>query len=298
MKKSFLYIVGLIALMAVSCTDESIVEQSGNELRITGSVASDSRTTFVEGEGVIETHWNVDDAIGLFTENQSNLRHTATTNGKSTEFIKNKDSWVSEQEDLIIEEGKTVYAIYPYQNYYDTNCTPSVDRIKLPQTNDYSDYSGNDNFLPILYSQAQIKNGKLNFQFKHLFAYLKIVVSTQLIKDIYSSTKNYYEGEYDFDIESAKISISGLEDIAVGHDAYFNPKTHEITCYYGHSYNAIDLHCRNFMDFSSDNTYTFMLPIIPQSEGAHFGVSIFFKDKNTPGWSVHSGYHLAKTVSM
>ena len=63
MKKSFLYIVGLIAVMVVSCTDESIVEQSGNELRITGSIASDSRTTFVEGEGVIETHWNVDDAI-------------------------------------------------------------------------------------------------------------------------------------------------------------------------------------------------------------------------------------------
>lgn len=280
--------------MVVSCTDESIVEQSGNELRITGSIASDSRTTFVEGEGVIETHWNVDDAIGLFTENQSNLRHTATTNGKSTEFIKNKDPWVSKQEDLIIEEGKTVYAIYPYQNYYDTNCTPSVDRIKLLETNYYS---GNDNFLPILYSQAQIKNGKLNFQFKHLFAYLRIVVSTQLIKDIYSSTKNYYEGEYDFDIESARICISGLEDIAVGSDAYFNPKTHEITSYYGNSYTTIDLYCRNFMDFSSDNTYTFMLPIIPQSEGAHIGVSVSFEDKNTSVSSVYSGYHLAKTVS-
>ena len=99
MKKSLLYIIGLIAIMVVSCTDEAIIEQSGNGLRITGSLASDSRTTFVEGDGVIETHWNVDDAIGLFTENQSNLRHTAITEGKSTEFVKNKHPWVSEQED-------------------------------------------------------------------------------------------------------------------------------------------------------------------------------------------------------
>ena len=294
MKKSLLYIIGLIAIMVVSCTDEAIIEQSGNGLRITGSLASDSRTTFVEGDGVIETHWNVDDAIGLFTENQSNLRHTAITEGESTEFVKNKHPWVSEQEDLIIEEGKTVYAIYPYQNYYDSNCTASLDRIKLLDTSSY--LGGEEDFLPILYSQAQIKNGELNFQFKHLFAYLKIVVSTQLIKDIYSSTKSYYAGEYDFDIESARICINGLEDIAVGPDAYFNPKTHEITSYYGNSYTNINLYCENHIDFSSDNTYTFMLPVIPQSEGAYISMDLWFEDKNTSA-SVYSGYHLAKTVS-
>ena len=142
MKKCFLYLAGLLVLLAYSCTDEQLVEQTGNKLRITGSVASDSRTTFVEGEGVIETHWNVDDEIGLYTDKQSNLLYRATNDGKSTDFRQINETG------LLKEEGKTVYAYYPYYNY------PTGDIVRL---------NGNSATFAPEYHQQDLPNNPRTF---------------------------------------------------------------------------------------------------------------------------------------
>ena len=260
MKKCFLYLAGLLVLLAYSCTDEQLVEQTGNKLRITGSLASDSRTTFVEGEGVIETHWNIDDEIGLLTEKQTNLPYKSLEKGKFTEFSKLYYS----SEELNPEEGMMVYAYYPY------SYSEGIDAIGLPRT--YV-YSGGEPIVPFLYAQSTIKNGELNFQFKHLFAYLKLIISTKEIKE------RLELAEYNGTNEYGNIKISSTENISILHfgrpEVLYNLKTNEI---YSTSdwalNNYIDLYYNEYMDMNIDSTYTFIIPILPQSKGTTLTASI------------------------
>lgn len=252
--------------MAVSCTDESIVEQSGNELRITGSVASDSRTTFVEGEGVIETHWNVDDEITLYTgdeDNQlfNNLIYKAVTGGKNTEFK------LGGTIEIPNEEGRTIYACYPhnsgYEGYKMTHSIPSNYWL-----------FGSTLGSPFLYGQSEISNNQLNFSFKHYFSYLGIKISVQDIKELFADLlKQVWAGnESDYDLTKTYLTIRSSEDIAL-QQGNFNPKTHETTSKITNKYLRLNL---DDIDFSSDNSYTYMVPILPLSAGSSVSLEIYF----------------------
>ena len=111
MKKNLLYVViGLFLLATTSCTDESIVDVREG-LKVTGGVGSESRTTFVHDEEWTRTHWVAEDAIGLYTDAQSNVAYKATSGGSSnTEFIP------SGTETIAPEEGQKVTAYYPYNS--------------------------------------------------------------------------------------------------------------------------------------------------------------------------------------
>jgi len=261
MKKSFLYIVGLIVLMALSCTDEAIVEHSGNGLRITGNVAPDSRTTFVEGDGVIETHWKAGDYVGLYTDEQSNLNYRAKNEGKSTEF----ESYNGE---LTNEEGKTVYAYYPYDYYADG------DKVHLPSNSEYKAiYKNLANPRPFLYSKAQIAGNTLNFQFKHIFAYLQLKISVQDIKEQLAATQELYPND-GATTEGGWIEINSDNNLSTtARDSYFDIKTGNISGTFG---NSIWIYLDN-IDFNSDNTYTFLIPILPQPGGAKISGRIRFQ---------------------
>lgn len=260
MKKSFLYIVGLIALMAVSCTDEVIVEQSGNGLRITGNIASESRTTYVEGEGVIETHWKADDGIGLYTDEQSNLNYRAKNEGKTTEF----ESYNGK---LTKEEGKTVYAYYPFDYYAEG------DKIHVPSNFEYKAiYKNIDNPLPFLYSKAQITGNTLNFQFKHLFAYLQLEISVQDIKKQLAATQELYPND-EVTTDNGWIEINSDNNLSTtARDTYFDIKTEELSGRFG---KIIEIKLDN-IDFNSDKTYTFLIPILPQPGGANISGEVNF----------------------
>jgi len=261
MKKSFLYIVGLIVLMALSCTDEAIVEHSGNGLRITGNVAPDSRTTFVEGDGVIETHWKAGDYVGLYTDEQSNLNYRAKNEGKSTEF----ESYNGE---LTNEEGKTVYAYYPYDYYADG------DKVHLPSNSEYKAiYKNLANPRPFLYSKAQIAGNTLNFQFKHIFAYLQLKISVQDIKEQLAATQELYPND-GATTEGGWIEINSDNNLSTtARDSYFDIKTGNISGTFG---NSIWIYLDN-IDFNSDNTYTFLIPILPQPGGPKISGRIRFQ---------------------
>ena len=267
MKKCFLYLAGLLVLLAYSCTDEQLVEQTGNKLRITGSLASDSRTTFVEGEGVIETHWNIDDEIGLLTEKQTNLPYKSLEKGKFTEFSKLYYS----SEELNPEEDVMVYAYYPY-----SNISEGIDAIGLPNT---SRYSGQP-IEPFLYAQSTINNGELNFQFKHLFAYLKIIISTKEIMERLELEGLDYES-----LEECELKIYSTETLSINSYAnykdfrvYYNLKTNEIYASKDWALTkSIYFSCKDYMDMSIDSTYTFILPILPQSEGTEISGDIHAK---------------------
>lgn len=235
MKKNILYLTGLIAILTFSCIDENIVNRSGNELRITASMAPDSRVTFVQGDGVIKTHWKIDDEIGLFTDEQKNLCYKATIDGPQTEFIEKYHYRLKD------EEGKTVYAYYPYHQG-----SKSIDSI-------YTTYDE-----PFLYAQAQIKNGELNFQFKHLFAYLRIVITAEEIKEQVALAQAKSGGEYNLD---AGISIESDENMSI--EGRFNALTHE----YYEKEEWKKTKGTTLGRIESDSTYTIILPIHPQSAG-------------------------------
>lgn len=271
MKKCFLYLAGLLVLLAYSCADEQLVEQTGNKLRITGSLAPDSRTSFVQGDGVIETHWNVGDEIALYADAESeplynaqnNLKYKATISGKTTEFQQGGEI------ELKNVEGKIVYAYYPfnfpYEGYSKEHTIPSTSWL-----------NGSTLGTPFLYAQGQIRNNQLNFSFKHYFAYLKIRISVQEIREIFADyLKQGWYGigqESDYDLTKTYLEINSTEDIA-HEQGSINPRTQEIT--YKRTGKTIIL-ILDDIDYSSEKTYSYMVPILPQSAGTNVTASIRF----------------------
>ena len=252
MRKTYLYIAGLIAITVFSCTDDTFEKYSNGELRITGNMSPDSRISYVQGDGVMEVHWKKGDEIALFTNNQSNLCYEAYYAGKSTEFKKNYRS-----EELIKEEDKTVYAFYPHD--YPDNKTVGLDSV----------YMGIELF-PCFYSQAQIKNGELNFQFKTPLAYLKIEVPAKMMNEIVSAANSDNNDEKkDYSVSDVRIrAYSDSKKISIRY-GYFNLKTQEIS---GGLYLAYEDGGR--YTFSSENTYTYFFPILPQPKGTTITIDL------------------------
>ena len=257
MKINILYIAGFVlSLMTVSCTDDPLVNYSRKELRITGNVGSDSRTTFVQGDGFIKMHWEVDDMIGIFTDKQTNLPYKATNAGKTTEFTP-----VNKADQLEKLEGQTVYAYYPY-----TQESLDIDSIKM-----------GSNFI---YSQAKIVNGELNFQFKHAYSYLKINLPAEDIKEQLSQTQRCYNKELSIknavlDIQSPKfkspLTVNPLFSLKKG--AVSNePST---------GFNR-SIYLKNIdLEANPDTTYTFFVGILPQPENAEIVATFSFRYKDS-----------------
>lgn len=252
MKFLHLYIVGLLALLIVSCSDSPMDTYSQDELLVTACADVESRTTFVQGDGVIETHWEFDDPIGLWTDEQRNLSYKAVSQGKLSEFqpagshkLKNTD-------------GQKVYAYYPFTYKI------KGDSIKLPYTEHYY----GDNSTAFMHGQGQIDNGVLNFKFKHLFAYLKIKISAQNIKDAFSK----FNSE-EYVIENGGIALLNFDKYLAIENAYYNLKTNE---YSGTLSDRIHVHFGKKINFDSDSTYTYMVPVLPVSGGGRIGIGFFF----------------------
>ena len=110
MKKIQNYI-GLFLLVwtIVGCTDENMFGDDGG-FRVIGNLDTPSRTEYEVGDDKVTVTWAADDAIGLFTDIQTSLlEYKATSSGKQVSFA-------PAGQRLIQQEGKEVYAFYPYSN--------------------------------------------------------------------------------------------------------------------------------------------------------------------------------------
>ena len=256
MKKSIFYIAGLMALLTFSCTDEEILKS--DTFRITGGIGTQSRTTFVEDGDVTHTYWAVNDAVGLFTDTQSNLPYKALSEGSSTDFVAEGTAKLEQ------EEGKKVYAYYPYTNNVQDN------QVRLPYTLSLSSESS----VPIfLYSEANITGNELNFTFKHLYAYLKLTVTAQDFRDLFPGDGYTYE--------DCGIYIYSTEPISTP-NAYFDVSTHEIS-HTSTDYYRIIYYCPD-VDVESDGSYTYMIPILPQSASTPIDIKIFYCKEERDGY--------------
>ena len=259
MRKTYLYIAGLIAMAFCSCTDDTFEKQTSEKLRITGSMSPDSRITYVQGDGVMEVHWRKGDDIGVFTNNQSNLIYVADYAGKSTEF--KKPDFNSDKEELIKEEGKTVYAYYPH----------SIKTVGMDSV-----YMGTSPYF-FCYSQAQIKNGELNFQFKTPFAYLKIEVPAKMMNEIVSAANSYdIDKKEEYDVEDVDLYVYSDNKIVI-ENGYFNLKTQKIS---GGEYVGYNKRYSGY-NLSSENTYTFLFPVLPQPKGTTINADLVIPDSDT-----------------
>ncbi len=257
MKKNLIHIaLGLFILSAASCTDEVIVNEL-NSLRVSGGVAPESRTTFIDDGEWTHTHWVVNDQIGLYSDTESNIAYRAVSEGSYTDFA---SSGIASIES---EEGKKVRAYYPY------NDKASGNNIPLPYTIGQSSSKPASAFL---YSEATINKNALNFKFKHLFSYLKITITSQQYK------ANLPQG---CSLEGGGLYIISEDPISI-YDATFNLKTQAIT-HKNQNNTVVQYHIDN-MDYNTNGTYTFLIPILPQPANSPISINMYYPIDNQEGY--------------
>ena len=178
--------IGILLLVwaACGCTDEQIVGNAGAELCVTGKIdtPSSSRTSYAVGEEAVTVSWAAGDRIGLFSESQpAAMAYQAASAGKQTDFM-------PESTRLKREEGTEVYAYYPCDYYTSTYPYATLPDLfaqnysgGLPAQN----YSGGlpDPDMDFMYAKGEIKDGMLNLDFAHSFAFLKVNIRTELLED-------------------------------------------------------------------------------------------------------------------
>ena len=255
MKKNLIYMaLGLFILSAASCTDEVLVSEQPQELRVTAGMGIQSRVTFVDGDGVTKTHWTANDKIGLYTSSQENVAYQALSEGISSEFKPSDNTSINP------EEGKTVKAYYPY------NFMANGNEVPLPGTISRKASGGVPAFM---YSESTITNKEVKFTFKHVFAYLKVTVSTQQIKEYMQD---------DWTLDKNGIYIESEKPISV-HNATFNMDTRQITHSGNTDVSRMFLYTDD-MDYDSETKHTYLIPILPQPEKTALTISLFYSIKD------------------
>ena len=254
MRKTLSYIATLLLVgMVASCTDEVIINDVAQELRITADIGDQSRVTFIHGDEVTKTHWKTNDKIGLYTSNQSNISYQALSDGKSSEFKPSSNTTLKS------EEGKSVKAYYPYSS------KTSGKEAPLPYTISRKESDGTAAFM---YSESTVTDGKVNLAFKHAFAYLKVTVSVNQIKDKMPSGSTLDKTGFYIDSD-APVSV---------YNATFNIDTQQIT-HNGDKDVTRMFHYTDNIDYDADAKHTYLIPILPQPGKTPFKLYLFYSIK-------------------
>ena len=255
MKKNLFYIaVLLLVWTAASCTDDVIVNEQQQELRVTAGTDGQSRVTFVEGNGVTKTHWKQNDKIGLFTNNEDNVPYQALTNGKFSEFKP------SSSKSITAENGKKVKACYPY------NSKTVGNEVPLPYTISKKASEGTPAFMN---GESTVSEGEVTFAFKHVFAYLKVTVSANQIKEKMPSGSTLDETGFYIDSD-VPVSV---------YNATFNMDTQQITHNGSTDVTRMFLYTDD-IDYDVDAKHTYFIPILPQPGKTPFKLYLFYSIKD------------------
>lgn len=168
-----LYLISII-LFLDSCQDNEFMEKQGNGLRVIASFA-DTRTVFTENNNVMTVSWETEDEIGLFSDEQLNIRYHAKNQGKNAEFAPTNLS-------LKAQEGDSVFAYYPYAELREYEVNRHL--LMLPET--YRQYYTTDAAdMDFIYADGIVKNNAVNLQFEHAFAFLRITLPSELLAEVH-----------------------------------------------------------------------------------------------------------------
>jgi len=240
--------IGVIILSASSCIDEVLINDYEG-IRVTAGIDVESRTTFIDDEDWTHTHWVANDAIGLYTKDQSNVPYKAVSDGSYSEFV--PQSYFS----IIPEEGEKVYAYYPYSYEMSSNT------ILLPYT---FLQRATEPIGTFLYSEASTNNNLLNFNFKHIFSYLKITIDAQSFKEYLPDGCS---------LEGARMWIDSDFPISAN-NAFFNVITQEII--HNNTQNKFMYYCPDNIDYNGTGSYTYLIPILPQPTNSTIRIKLAY----------------------
>ena len=180
------YILWIWAILLLGACQEKEFFQSEDGIRVLAGFA-DTRTTYTEEGNMMRVDWAAEDEIGLCTAEQMNLSYRAENAGETTAFY--CDGEVA----LAAEEGDSVFAYYPRRF---TNAT-EIYLPDLPTQYHVTDLS----YIDYAYATGVVKDRTLSLQFKHVFAFLKIKIPTELLGGITQG------GLY---LESSEVCAAGL----------------------------------------------------------------------------------------
>ena len=235
MSSNMKYIVYSLFLLGLfACTDEmeQVRNNSGQEIRVFGSVMGNSRVSFEKDGNVTHASWDNGDKIGIFTEAQKNLEYAVATDG--TGMVEFKPSG----EALKCMDGTKVFAYYPY------SATTQEMIVPLPNTSNYVW----KNMKPFIYASDVVTNSQVSLKFKHPFAYLKVTFGNDDLPD-WATNKV---------LNTIEISTSG-KNLGV-EEGYFNLNTLQQTM--THATQVVTVDADNF-DLNASE-FCCYIPVLPQ----------------------------------
>lgn len=169
-------ILFILALFMFGCVDDDFRQYGSDSLYVIGNLNEpETKTLYTEGEKSVSVSWEAGDIIGIYTKQQQGVyRYSAQSSAKQSLFL-------PEGEQMDNYPGDSVYAFYPIQE----GKPFEYPKIALPQllSQHYNNGEFNSDY-DFLYSKSIIENGKVNMSFKHLYAFIKMTINTDLIKGI------------------------------------------------------------------------------------------------------------------
>lgn len=242
--KKIIYL--LIPFLFISCQEEEKWNNSEQDIRVTASLPA-TRTFFTEDGNVTHVSWEEEDIIHLYTKEQSDLCYYANETSRDTEFHFYSDK-------LKAADGDSVYACYGGWREPDTNPF----HVNLPGTQWQYSGVGHD----FLYAANVVKGNQVSLQFKHLFAFLKITIPTELITE---------QIGYEPNEETNGLYIKSTEEIGISL-GYFDLQKGEIV--------SAETHDKIFCTINTDTILskkevTYYIAILPQSEEAVLDICHF-----------------------
>ena len=276
MKQKYILFGCLLALLGASCSEQETVEKSAEhgEVRVTAGLPN-SRVSFIEVNNTTYSFWDTGDAITLSTSSQGNFNYVANLadGGGYTIYF------TPESESLKDIDSETVYACYP-------SASIANGTVSLPVTSTWNDSQP----LPFAYAVSSISNSEVNLQFKHIFSFLKLTVTPDMLSD---NTRA---------VSQVTVSTSSTTPLSVGQGDTFNfsTKTASIT----HGSNKVQISTNTQV---TESGWTVYVPVLPQPAGADItitladseGTSLYTLTKQTPSTGFLAGnvYRVGTTVS-
>ena len=276
MKKKYIVFGWLLALLGASCSEQETAEKMAEqgEVRVIAGLPN-SRVSFIEVNNTTYSFWDSGDAITLATSTQGNVNYVANLSEGGGYTI----YFTPESESLKDIDGETVHACYP-------SATITNGTVSLPVTSTWNDSQP----LPFAYAVSSISNSEVNLQFKHIFSFLKLTVTPDMLSD---NTRA---------VSQVTVSTSSTTPLSVGQGDTFNfsTKTASIT----HGSNKVQISTNTQV---TESGWTVYVPVLPQPAGADVtitladseGTTLYTLTKQTPSTGFLAGnvYRVGTTVS-
>ena len=293
MKARYTFTTLICAILFLgSCQDDPLFNAPGKGIRITASLAPDTRIAYTEGESSIRCTWETGDAIGLSTANQANLKYQAVAGGETANF-----NAATSNDILTAGDGETIYAYYPYTTEGEQYEIEGEDyaTVALPSISWQYRSEGLSKY-DFVYATGKLTDNTCVLPFKHLFTYLKVDIDTRELQEPQESWE-----QKGIRIESTEPLTYIIQYMNGTHPAKFNLETQQILTEGYKDAESIYPHNEIYYvtdeeNATNDSIITCYIAMLPQPEGAVISIrdanayeNQIYDDRHVPEGGLQSG---------